>query len=199
MLRLTKSYCFALEMVRHCLPLVPTEPQFSGRIIEADIDPVSTNSLGIIFRIPEIPPPHRMRADCWVDRRRISGGCLISGFSNSLEPRLFLFRCWLPLEGGIQAANVDGGIKQLGLDDDIIQDLKLAEVTTVRQLERLTEIQVCQIFQPKGPEVMAHPNPTTYIDTITFDKFQRLRNTLDNKGFKLKGGSRTIAKLQASL
>jgi hypothetical protein len=108
--------------------------------------------------------------------------------------------CFVNPVGEIQRFN-GYGLKWLDLDADILAALNAANILMFTELHELTELQVCQIFQPKAddPHVLSHPNPTGYIDRITFDRFERLKAKLDEKNLRLEGPRLSRQELQMQL
>lgn len=201
-MRLTKSVCFAIEMVRSCLPMVGRgQYALTGMWQQMNMETEGDHDRLVSLLIHILGAPSQVQARCRVSANQSGdwdrGQCTIT-LTND-PSRSWTFFCLLNDAGKLLAFGTDDWIKWLELDGDVVDDLNAAGIMLMDELLELTEFQVCQIFQPKGPEVMAHPNPTGYIDEVTFDKFERLRAKLDARYVKLAGRRHELHELQSQL
>lgn len=203
-MRLTKSICFAIEMARTCL-------QTSRKYQNMDLDKLwdslevkvtGTKERVISLRIHVRDFPRTVWATCTVaagDAGEWSyGECRIELRGNNADVTNFL--CVYNQMGRMQCWATSCGLKELGLEPDLLSDLQAANVLTLVELLSLDQLAVCRIFQPKDdPYLLTHPNPTEYTDRITFDKLSRLERALEEKNLRLNGQRRTRQELTAQL
>ncbi len=203
MLRLTKSVCFALEAVREILHN-PRYTQLGLNKVWESVDcKVSGQDQRIIELRVRVKGFHKaIWATCIASNRQDGNWewmeCHVEIKGNN--PVSSSYFCVPMPEGQIRAYGGDHGLKYLKLDEDILRDLRATGILTILELQYLTELDVCKLFQPKDDIYLyTHPNPTEYVDRVTFDKFDRLRAKLDEKNLRLEGPRLTRQELQMQL
>lgn len=201
---LSKSFCFALELARLCVRQAFSLPS-DFRVVELDFSVNRDHShrarraFDMKFALSELSE----KVNCYSDvyRRGPKGDwsyglCYVS--LQGKECSTFAFIGKLD-EVSLHISPMGFKLNELGLDQDLLEVLAEAGVDSAVKLLGLYEYQVCQIFQPKGPEVMALSNPTEYIDGVTFARLGRLRDKLDQKGYRLMGPRHAPYELQMML
>lgn len=202
MLQLNKSFCFALEMARACSRLAFSLPP-DFRVVELNywLNRDHSHKARRVFEMKIRLSGVEGKVDCFSDVHRGDEGEWSNGLCYvSLEEGTFpkAYYCELD-EGALHVSPMAMDLQELGFADDLVSALTASGINTASKLLGLTELQVCQIFQPRGPEVMVSLNPTEYIDGITFARLDRLRKALDEKGLRLKGRRQAPFELQMQL
>ena len=203
---LSKSFCFALEMARACLrQSFELPPDF--RIVEMDFELNRDHShrarRAFDMRFSLSGQDGKFSCYCDVYRRGSKGEwsyglCYVERGDNTSLP--FGYICELDA-GSLHVSPMGRKLQELGLDDDLIADLARAGIDSAVKLLGLTDYEACCIFQPDvdDPFLAELPDPTGYIDNVTFDKFFRLRRQLEEKNLQLRGPRHTQYELQLML
>jgi hypothetical protein len=201
MLRLTKTVCFALEMA-HASLQNPGNRKYKAlglNKIWDDIAYIKSDGRVVSFRIRVRDFRRVVYVKCITsigrDGHRDGGECHINVRGSEAVSDMFF--CVLMPTGEIRPYSGPRGLDWYGLDEDILADLKAADILMSVELERLTEEQVFKIFiyqaadrflsKEANPDLPDRSDFPAYSERLAHDKLTRLRDKLEAKGVSLTG------------